>query len=130
MDLYTAISLGAAGGALVEAIAVWTRVNSWQELRREERELGIVKLSTLRRHLDFPVLAAVGITRLVLGAAAGAVFHEQLIGVAAAIAVGASGPALLQQLGAHQSLQSVHKSNSSLDHGVSKSAMTEKAETT
>jgi hypothetical protein len=63
---------------------------------------GGTELPRLRRFIDLPVVATVALTRLLLGAAAGWVFHDQLVGFSAAIAVGASGPAILQQLGAFQ----------------------------
>ena len=44
---------------------------------------------------DFWVL----VTRIALGAMAGALFHSQVLGPTAAIAVGASAPALLAQFG-------------------------------
>ncbi|QTR02619.1 hypothetical protein J7S33_26605 [Saccharothrix algeriensis] len=103
MDLLTAISLGAAGGALVEAITVFAQVQAWQEAREQKRARSGTALPPFRRFVDVPARVAAGITRLVLGAAAGAVFHDQLAGIAAAIAVGASAPAVLQQLGSFQS---------------------------
>jgi hypothetical protein len=59
----------------------------------------------LATFIDIPANTAVAITRLVLGGAAGLIFHGQLSGVAAAIAVGASGPAVLQQLGSLRTVQ-------------------------
>lgn len=99
MDLYTAMSLGAAGGALVEVIAVFARLNAWQDERQQKRQRGNAKLPPLSRFVDLPVLAAVATTRILLGAMAAGIFHDQLVGVAATIAVGASGPAIIQQLG-------------------------------
>ncbi|MBB5957004.1 hypothetical protein FHS29_003597 [Saccharothrix tamanrassetensis] len=103
MELLTAIALGAAGGALVEAITVFAQVDAWQEARRQQRARRGGRLPSFGRFVDLPARLAAGITRLVLGAAAGAVFHDQLAGIAAAIAVGASAPAVLQQLGSFQS---------------------------
>ncbi|MEV0675648.1 hypothetical protein AB0I60_03900 [Actinosynnema sp. NPDC050436] len=98
----TAITLGAAGGALVEAITIFAQVEAWQEARRQKRSRGRAKLPAFSKFVDLPARVAAGTTRLVLGGAAGAVFHDQLAGVAAAIAVGASAPAVLQQLAAFQ----------------------------
>ncbi|CCH33263.1 hypothetical protein ABZ816_18940 [Actinosynnema sp. NPDC047251] len=103
MDLLTAITLGAAGGALVEAITIFAQVEAWQEARRRKRSRGRGKLPTFATFVDLPARLAAGITRLVLGGVAGAVFHDQLAGIAAAIAVGASAPAVLHQLAAFQS---------------------------
>lgn len=100
MDWVSAVLLGAAGGALVQAIAFYTYVSNWQEARRQSRERQDPELPPLSKFVDVPADTAVAITRLVLGATAGLVFHGQIVGVAAAVAVGASAPAVLQQLGA------------------------------
>lgn len=105
MDWVTATWLGAAGGALVQAIAVYVCVGSWHEARRECRDRRDPDLPPLSRFIDFPADTAVAVTRLVLGAAAGAIFHGQIVGMAAAVAVGASAPAVLQQLGQVRSIR-------------------------
>lgn len=100
MDWVSAVLLGAAGGALVQAVAFYACVGSWQEARRQGRQRRDSELPRLSRFVDVPADTAVAATRLVLGATAGLIFHNQIIGTAAAIAVGASAPAVLQQLGA------------------------------
>jgi hypothetical protein len=99
MDWVTAVWLGGAGGALVQVIALYVYVGSWHEARKECRDRRDAELPPLSRFVDFPADTAVAVTRLVLGAAAGVIFHGQIVGVAAAVAVGASAPAVLQQLG-------------------------------
>ena len=98
VDLLTAMLLGASGGVLVLLIFWHGCISRWREARRQNRQ---------RREPEPPLSAFVdpladvlaGLTQVVLGAAAGAIFHQQVVGVAAAIAVGAAAPALLQQLG-------------------------------
>jgi hypothetical protein len=99
MNWVTAAWLGAAGGALVQAIALYVCVGNWHEARRQCRSRRDSELPSLSRFVDLPADTAVAITRIVLGASAGAIFHGQIIGMAAAIAVGASAPAVLQQVG-------------------------------
>jgi hypothetical protein len=49
--------------------------------------------------MDVKADALVLLTRFFLGATGGAVFHSQIVGTTAAIAIGASAPALLAQFG-------------------------------
>jgi hypothetical protein len=105
MDWLTAAWLGGAGGALVEAIALHGYLTNWQEARRRGRHDKDAELPTLDQFIDIPADTLVAITRLVLGAAAGLVFHTQINGVAAAVAVGAAAPALLQQLGTFRAIR-------------------------
>ena len=98
MDLLTAMLLGASGGFLVLLIFWHGCVTRWREARRESRERQEPDAPGLGSYVDLWPDVLAGLTQVVLGAAAGAVFHQQLTGVAAAIAVGAAAPALLQQL--------------------------------
>ncbi|WP_147455215.1 hypothetical protein [Saccharothrix australiensis] len=77
-------------------------MDAWQEARRRQR-LRRAGPPSFGGFVDLPARAAAGITRIILGAIAGAVFHDQLAGIAAAIAVGASAPAVLQQFASFQS---------------------------
>ncbi|MFE3852777.1 hypothetical protein ACFXPN_16755 [Streptomyces griseorubiginosus] len=107
MDWPTAIMCGALGGCVIEAIAFYGNVSAWQAERREllagPREDR--PLPTLRARIDIPADSLVFLTRLALGALAGALFHSQVIGMTAAVAVGASAPGLLRQLGATRLVQ-------------------------
>jgi hypothetical protein len=105
MDWTTAMLLGATGGALVQVIAVYSYVGNWYEARRQCRNRRDPNLPPFADFVDLPADIAVGVTRLVLGAAAGIIFHNQIVGMAAAIAVGASAPAVLQQLGQVRSVR-------------------------
>jgi hypothetical protein len=99
MDWAVAAALGMVGGGLVEAVAVWGNLAAWQKDRHEARRRRR-KLPALTRYLDPAADSLVAATRLLLGAAAALVLHTQISGVVTAIAVGASAPALLAQLGA------------------------------
>jgi len=105
MDWLTAIALGAAGGALVEAINLYARVIAWQEARHAARGKGKRALPKLRAFVDPPADLLAAVTRLALGALAGWVFHAQLMGPEAAVAVGAAAPAVLRQLGTFRIVQ-------------------------
>ena len=99
MEWFVAACLGAVGGAVVQLIALYVAVGTWQEARRQAKQNHETELPPLSRYIDPQADTAVTLTRLVLGALAGTIFHSQIIGVAAAITVGASAPAVLQQLG-------------------------------
>ncbi|MBW4721912.1 hypothetical protein [Saccharothrix obliqua] len=82
---------------------MFAQVEAWQEARSRGRVRdGGSTPPSFGRFVDLPARVAAGVTRLVLGAVAGAVFHDQLAGIAAAVAVGASAPAVLQHLGSFQ----------------------------
>jgi hypothetical protein len=87
------------GGLLVELVAVASNVISWQNARREARASGDPQPG-ISNFIDLPADSLVAITRLALGALAGMAFHNGITEELAAIAVGASAPALLQQIGA------------------------------
>ncbi|WP_406126909.1 hypothetical protein OHQ89_34530 [Streptomyces canus] len=107
MDWPTAIMCGALGGCVIEAIAFYGNVAAWQAERREllARPQEDSPLPTLRARIDIPADSLVFLTRLALGAIAGALFHSQIIGMTAAVAVGASAPGLLRQLGTTRPVQ-------------------------
>ncbi|MGP3984699.1 hypothetical protein [Streptomyces sp. KR80] len=107
MDWPTAIVYGAMGGAIVEAVVFYGRISTWQAVRHRVLAKGKGRLPPLRRYVDLPSDLLAAVTRLLLGAGAGWLFHSQITGVYAAVAVGASAPALLRQLGATRSLRGV-----------------------
>jgi hypothetical protein len=98
MEWLTACALGACGGAIFEVTQVWGDVITWQQARHDARLSGS-PLPRLAKYVDLPAAVLVLATRLLLGAASGWVFHAQVAGSVAGIAVGASAPALLGQLG-------------------------------
>jgi hypothetical protein len=106
MDWVPARLLGAAGGALVLLIFWHKCVANWREARRQSRHRQEAA-PPMNMYVDIVADTLAGLTHVALGAAAGLMFHEQIIGVAAAIAVGASAPALLQQLGTARSVKEV-----------------------
>jgi hypothetical protein len=97
----TACALGVGGGVIIEAVQVWGELVTWVQARRVARHPARRKrrLPRLADYVDCPAHALLLPTRCVLGGAAGLVFHAQVTGWVAAIAVGASAPALLEQLG-------------------------------
>jgi hypothetical protein len=94
----TACALGACGGAIVELIDVWGDLDEWRRARQEAWR-SRSKLPRAVDSIDFQVHVLLLVTRVIIGLIAGAIFHAQVTGPVAAIAVGASAPALLQQFG-------------------------------
>jgi len=103
MGWAVAAVLGMVGGGVVEAVALWGNLAAWQQARHKARRRGR-RLPPLTRYVDPAADALVAVTRLVLGAAAAILLHDQISGAVTAIAVGASAPALLAQLGAVRAL--------------------------
>ncbi|MFF4599457.1 hypothetical protein [Amycolatopsis sp. NPDC001319] len=113
-----AIVLGAVGGLLVEVINFFGRAIGWQTARRRALEAGKRRLPSLSRHIDLPADGLVALTRLAIGGSAALVLHTQIMGPAAAIAVGAAGPAILAQLGRIPSVQETVQSGGQHDRVV------------
>jgi hypothetical protein len=103
VDLTTAITFGAVGGSVIEAMVFYSHISAWQSARHRALT-NRRSLPSLRRYVDPLSDALAALTRILLGAAAGWLFHSEITGVYAAVAVGASAPALLRQMGAVKSL--------------------------
>lgn len=99
MDWPTVTLLGTCGGAIVQLIDLAAAAKAWQEARHQARIKRRTSLPSLALYIDVPADSLVFLTRLALGALAGLVFHGQVDSFPAAIAVGASAPALFRQLG-------------------------------
>lgn len=99
MDWQSACAWGAAGGALVEVVNLSARMMEWRDARYAAR-MTTGELPKLGKHLDPLADGLVALTRLGLGVLAGLIFHGQITGAEAAVAVGATAPALLRQFGA------------------------------
>jgi hypothetical protein len=99
--------MGAVGGGLVEGISLSGCLSDWQAARRTARRQDSRPLPALTMFVDVPADTLVALTRLVLGALAGMIFHAQIAGTEAAIAVGASAPAVLGQLGAVRGIREI-----------------------
>ncbi|WP_194814261.1 hypothetical protein [Nocardia sp. XZ_19_385] len=106
MVWWAALAFGAAGGLVVQLIAFWTDLSAWQEDRRNARRAH-QKSRPWADYFDPGPDLAVAATRLALGGAAGLIFHDHVTSSMAAIAVGASAPALLRQLGTSRTLAEV-----------------------
>ncbi|MGI5473026.1 hypothetical protein [Streptomyces sp. CA-132043] len=89
---------GAGGGLIVEAVVTFGRLHAWQQARHAAR-VATEALPQLSTYIDPPADALAALFRIVLGGAAGWLLHGELAGVYAAIAVGASAPAVLAQMG-------------------------------
>ncbi|MGR6919515.1 hypothetical protein ACU635_35225 [[Actinomadura] parvosata] len=101
-----ALLLGATGGLIVEVIAVWGHLTTWQRDRHRARASSRKRpLPPLTKYIDPPADILVALTRILMGAGAGWLMHDQVTGPIAAIAVGAAAPALLRQLGTTRAVQ-------------------------
>jgi hypothetical protein len=122
MDWLTVTILGACGGAIVQVVALSADIQTWHHARRlalTSRE----QKPALIAYVDLPAEALVFLTRLALGALAGLLFHNQVSGTTAAIAVGASAPALLRQFGAARSAAGlISQDGTQPQHAASKEA--------
>jgi len=98
VDWRQAALLAATGGAVIEVVALWRNVDSWRNARKRARLKGRRALPRFTKYIDLPADTAAFVTRLALGAVAGGILHNQVVGSVAAITVGASAPALLLQL--------------------------------
>lgn len=98
MDWLVALAYGAVGGSLVELLVTFGRLTDWQSDRRRARQAGRRRMPSVTKYFDPLADTLVAISRIVLGAGAGWVFHTQVTGAAAAIAVGACAPAFLRQV--------------------------------
>ena len=98
MDWRLAIAYGSIGGLIVELINLWGNLIAWQNARHVARQKSKHPLPSIKNYIDGPADTLVALTRVALGAGAGWLFHGQVTGMTAAIAVGASAPAVLAQL--------------------------------
>ncbi|GAA4211435.1 hypothetical protein [Microbispora amethystogenes] len=115
MQWQLAALFGAGGGLVVEIIGFWGYLTSWQRDRHRARASRKRSMPALLRYVDPLADSLVAITRLLLGAVAGGLMHDQISGVVAAIAVGAAGPALLRQLGTTRVVQAALLGNERTD---------------
>jgi hypothetical protein len=100
MNLVAISVLGASGGALVQVVEFCAKLTAWQRARHDAlASRGRCEPPPLSDIVDPLADTLVLLTRLVLGAAAGLLFHAQVSGATAAVAIGAAAPALLRQFG-------------------------------
>jgi hypothetical protein len=107
VDGFHGAAYGAVGGALIEALVFNGRLLAWQAARQRARAAKRRKLPALRAYIDPPADLAAGVSRLLLGALAGWLLHPEITGLYAAVAAGASAPALIRQLGSFRSIQDI-----------------------
>ncbi|WP_433358904.1 hypothetical protein [Streptosporangium sp. CA-115845] len=103
LDWFVAMGAGAGGGAIVEGVALWGKLNAWREDRQQVRASGEGDPPGLLDYIDVFPDTLVALTRVVIGAVAGVLLRDQLTGWMAAVVVGASGPALLRRFGTARS---------------------------
>lgn len=101
----TVVGLCACGGGVVSVVAFCSDVFGWQQARRAAHLKRAPSLPPLRKFLDpWPDFVSL-LTRIALGLIAGLVFRSQITTTTAAIAMGASAPALLSQLGTARTIK-------------------------
>ncbi|WP_284433015.1 hypothetical protein [Streptomyces sp. TUS-ST3] len=120
MPWTTSIACGGLGGLVVEIVVFYGRIATWQAARHRAlaKDRRRDQLPSLGKYIDAPSDALAAVTRLTLGAGAGWIFSPQLTGVFAAVAVGASAPALLRQLGSAKTLQAALSGSNSTASAV------------
>ncbi|MGI5404995.1 hypothetical protein ACQEVG_37200 [Streptomyces sp. CA-135486] len=109
MEWTASVTYGALGGFVVEIVVFYGRIAAWQTARHRAlaKNRRRDKLPRLDKYIDPPSDVLAALTRVSLGAGAGWLFAPQLTGALATVAVGASAPALLRQLGSARTLQGV-----------------------
>ncbi|MFF0390634.1 hypothetical protein ACFYS8_18375 [Kitasatospora sp. NPDC004615] len=107
MDWAHAAGYGAVGGAVVELVVANGRLLAWQAARHRARQERRRRMPPLRHYVDFSADLAAGLSRIALGAVTGWLLHSQITGLYAAVAAGASAPAVLRQIGSFTSAQAV-----------------------
>lgn len=105
MDWASAVGYGALGGLLVEVVISFGHLTDWREARRRARLAGRRRLPAITKFIDPLADGLVAASRILLGAGTGLILHNQVVGAAAAIAAGASAPALLRQFASARTLQ-------------------------
>ncbi|MFF7994784.1 hypothetical protein ACFZDG_34060 [Kitasatospora xanthocidica] len=93
-----AMACGAGGGLIAEAVVTFGRVRAWQQARHAQRAVA-GDIPAIGAFIDPPADGLAALFRVLLGGMAGWLLHSEVTGVYAAVAVGASAPALLAQLG-------------------------------
>jgi len=81
-------------------VTIFGHLVDWQAARNRARLAGRRRLPAITKFMDPTADLLVAVSRLLIGAVMGWALHGQFIGASAAIAVGASGPALLRQFAA------------------------------
>ena len=105
MHWLTVIGLSACGGAVVSLVAFCSDIFGWQQARRATHLKRAKNLPPLSEYVDpWPDFVSL-LTRITLGVIAGVIFRSQVTTTTAAVAMGASAPALLSQLGTARTIK-------------------------
>jgi hypothetical protein len=93
--------LGAGGGVIIEALAVFRWVSAWQDARRGKDGVLRLRPPKLGRYVDVPAHAIMLPVRAGLGAVAAVLFGltGQVTGPYGALAFGCAAPVLLARVG-------------------------------
>jgi hypothetical protein len=116
MDWLAAVGYGAIGGSMVEIVTIFGHLTDWQVERRQVKRAGRRRMPHITRYVDPLADSLVAVSRILLGAGAGWALHSQVIGAFAAIAAGASAPALLRQFSTVRSVQQLISGQIFLDN--------------
>lgn len=103
-----ALSYGAAGGLIMEVVVMWRQLQAWQHARHQAMSKGNPRPG-IKDYIDPAPDMVVALTRTVLGCAAGCLLRTEVTGMYAALAVGASAPALLASLGKATTIAEVQR---------------------
>ncbi|MFD7639442.1 hypothetical protein ACFV4P_02190 [Kitasatospora sp. NPDC059795] len=91
----------------MELVIANGRLLAWQSARHRARDERRRRMPPLRHFIDPTADLAAGVSRIALGAVTGWLLHSQITGLYAAVAAGASAPALLRQIGTLTSVRAV-----------------------
>lgn len=116
MDWQLGLLFGAIGGGIVELVVLVGKLTRWQS-DREKALLRGKPLRSWRKYVDLQATVAVGAFRMGMGAIGGLLFHTQILTAFAAVAVGASAPALLKQFSANRSMSAIAEQEQNLAGG-------------
>ena len=95
---------GAIGGAIVSLITFFGDLTDWSRARHEWRHSPWSAAPRFRAYVDPTADLLVLLTRIIIGAVACGILHDDVKGTVATITVGASGPAVLAQLRKNRSV--------------------------
>jgi hypothetical protein len=110
--LVIAACWGGLGGFIVSFLGLWKDASAYRETRRAYRNAR-KEPPGLSALIDLGADSLVLLTRVGLGALAGAVFRDQVVTV---ISVGAAAPALFKDLTKHSDENSVSEAMATTDH--------------
>lgn len=102
-------AFGAAGGALVEVLAIFKWITYWQADRRDKDGSLKAKRPNWQKYIDVPLHSVLLVIRMLLGAGTSALCgtNGEIKGAFVAVGCGVAAPVILAQLGAIPQLASL-----------------------